>query len=800
MILGLISTSLAQVPFAKSSMDENITQSKQYKRQVDFASRRTGHENINPEWLKWQAWKKVRQSKNHRKNLAEWQNFGPDTVSGRMISIAFHPIDTNTFLVGSASGGLWRTTDYGQNWEPLTDEYFTMGVGAVAYNPKNPNSILIATGEGYGFGSEFTNGYGVLISHDGGNTWNTTILSATIDQYFAGMDVYWNPLDTNKIVVACSFGMYYSDDGGSTFAFTLDRIGGRMVPDPFDPDRIYFTARYYTATYPGGLYVSTDAGASWSLTGSGLPAPADFGYASIAVHPIYNNVIFVSVSNSTALGSGPLLGLYKSSDFGNTFTQVASTTDYFCYPPPYSHFCLGWYANTIVMSPADTNHLIAGGPRLWSSLDGGVTWNTIDVNPAGTDYAVHADHHQTVFHPYTGDLFDINDGGVNYSADYGANWTSISEGLITHQFYSIAFAQTDPDVVIGGTQDVGTFSTTTAHSGGWNNDFSGDSFDHLIDHTNENIWYGTGYINLQRVKTTNSGGSWFTINSGTSGVDQWRMPMEMHPNNSSTLLSANDDFIYKSTNAGNTWSTVSGFGSIGNFAYDQVDPDLVYASQLFGPDLYRSTDGGNNWVAIASPTTEAITDLSTDPSNYGTVYMSVGSFSANNQLYVSYDSGGSWSNITNNLPQVPTHSVEVSTYNFEEIYVGNELGVWVSTDRSSTWNDYNDGLPAAVVVEDLHFYAPDSTIRIGTYGRGYWRSKAVNQPVTLSEHVLSGLVVFPNPSPATFNLSFTTEFSIFDPSGRLINTGNGNLVNLQNHPPGVYFLKAGSQFVKLLVE
>lgn len=108
---------------------------------------------------------------------------------------------------------------------------------------------------------------------------------------------------------------------------------------------------------------------------------------------------------------------------------------------------------------------------------------------------VHPDHHQTIFHPITGDLFDCHDGGVNYSDDGGDSWQNISNGLITHQFYFIAFAQTDPDVVIGGTQDVGTFTTTNAHSGTWQNPVLGDGFGHVIAHDNSSIWYATSYIN-----------------------------------------------------------------------------------------------------------------------------------------------------------------------------------------------------------------------------------------------------------------------------------------------------------------
>ncbi|NOQ73902.1 MAG: T9SS type A sorting domain-containing protein [Crocinitomix sp.] len=798
-LIGFNATSFAQVDFGEPELDDALLQSKQYKRIDDYHAKRHT-DGQNGDWLKQQAWNEVL-ANSKRIDMEPWQNFGPDTVSGRIISIAFHPTDANTFLVGSASGGLWKTENYGETWFPITDAFLTMGIGAVAYNPQNPNSILIASGEGYGFGSEFTQGFGVYISHDGGNTWNETVIVAEFDQSFAGMDIYWNPVDTSKIAVASSFGQYFSEDGGYNYVYTLDRIGGRMMADPSDPNRVYFTARYYSADFPGGLYISDDSGESWALSGSGLPIPSLFGYTSIAIHPIATNIIYLAVSQSAVEGSGPMKGLFKSVDSGASFDEIPSTQDIFCYPAPYDYICQGWYDNTILMDPEDPNILYAGGTRMWKSINGGIDWENIDLNPEETAYAIHADHHQTIFHPITGDLFDCNDGGVNYSGDGGETWTSISNGLVTHQFYSIAFAETDPDVVIGGAQDVGTFISTNAHEGHWINPLSGDGFGHMISHTDADVWYGTSYINLQRFKTTNAGVDWFTINEGTSG-DQWRMPLEMHPIFHNVLLTSDNDFIYKSVNGGLVWSPVAAVGPIGTLEFDEQNPDLVYACDLFGSDMYRSIDGGNTWAILDSSPLGPITDIASDPLETGKVYVTVGSYGENNQLYLSENAGLTWSNISNNLPNVPTNTVAVSSYNNQEVYVGNDLGVWISLDGGINYEVFSAGLPAAIVVEDLHFYGPDTTVRIGTYGRGYWRTDAISKTyANLPSHEAktNQIFAYPNPSNNVFQLSQAIgEYVIYDQAGKFIVRQSDLMIDLSNYAQGVYFVRAENYRLKLV--
>ena len=787
LILSLNLT-LAQPDFGAPELDQNILESKQYRRAIDYQERRNTN-GVNGDWLRMQEWQNVLDSK-LRTNMDPWENFGPDTISGRIISIDFHPTDPNTFLVGAAAGGLWETNDYGNTWHCLTDEVMTMGVGAVAYNPQNPNTILIATGEGYGFGGEFTQGFGMFISYDSGDNWNATALTATFDQSFAGMDIIWHPTDTSIVNLACSFGVYQSSDGGINYTYTLDRLGARMMQDPQNPDRLYFTARYYSATYPGGFYVSTDAGVSWTLSGAGLPGANDFGYTAIDVHPTYNHIVYLTVSKSTLNGSGPLEGLFKSTDYGQTFTEIPTTQDMMCYHPPYQTICQGWYDNTILIDQSDTMTLYSGGTRLWKSTDEGINWVNIDVG--SPYYSVHPDHHQTIWHPLTGDLFDCNDGGVNFSSDGGTSWTNISNGLITHQFYSIAFAKTDPNVVVGGTQDVGTFTSKTAHSGGWNNDFSGDSFGHDISNDDAETWYATNFMNYQRRKTGNAGFTWFDINNGTSGADQWRMPIVVHPTDSDILMSANDNFIYKSTDAGSNWTAVAGYGPIGTIEWDVQNPDIVYAHDLSGSVIYQSIDGGDSWNSLGAPIGSPITDLAADPSTSGTVYATVGSFTSNNQVYVSYNAGLTWSNISNGLPSAPANTIAVSPYNYDEIYVGTDLGVWVSLDGGVSWQDFNDGLPAAVVVEDLHFYAPDTTIRIGTYGRGYWRTNALYQSyVELQNETTQSIDIFPNPSTGQFFLTNSVgAYQIFDQQGRLLFKGSELMIDLSNYPQGIYFFKS----------
>jgi len=800
---------IAQINYnvQKPTIHETTENHKQFKRVTDYSKNRKTTSILNPDWARWEEWLKIKnepQSKSSRSG--NWENFGPHNVSGRIISIAFHPTDSNTIYAGSAGGGLWKTTNNGLTWNPLTDFLPSLAIGAIAINPKNPNKILIATGEGYSLLTEFSSGIGILVSYDAGQTFSTTSFTAPLNQNFAGMDIAWSPKDTNKVCVATSFGVYFSPDGGISYTGTLNRLPSRMVMDPQHPDTLYLSARYYNASIPGGFYRSFNMGQTWSPIGTGLPNGNDFGYASISVNANYPNKLLLNISSSDFNGVGPMHGLYKSSNYGVSWTQIPTNVDIHCYPAPGNNICQGWFANTICYSKNDTNTIFAGGTRFWKSEDAGLTWLLKDTTLSSA-YALHVDHHQTLYHPLTGVLFDANDGGINYTNDDGTTWTSISNGLITHQFYTLSSAETDPEMVIGGTQDVGFFSNHQAHSTPiWNNRFNGDAFGNVIDYTDKNKWYATIFGQYKRVKSVNGGTNWSLLNNGTSADDQWRMPMVIHPSNPNILLSSNNNFMYKTIDGGLNWQTTSTFGYINCFEFDKISPNEVYASKLHTGIVYKSFDAGSTWAILANSPGAPITDIATDPNQTGIVYATVGSFASQDQVFKSIDGGLNWTNISNNFPLIPANTICINPYNSDIIYVGADLGVWESIDAGNTWLLYNNLTLPYVVIGDMHYYKPDSTLRVGTYGRGYWKIKTYPTNSSTSENYESTIISQKlNPNPAKKGTVFytvinskkpyNTTIKIHNSMGSLIFTQKIELINGESEIPllapkvaGIYFI------------
>jgi len=801
--LPLITFSQESIKKREADYPDNIWEIKQYKRAKDLYSNKDTTGVSNMEWARWEQWERLQSSNSRSTSLGNWQNFGPDTGSGRIISIAFHPTDSNTFYVGAASGGLWRTNDYGNTWHPLTDAYPSMAIGAIGINPLNPSKMIIATGEGYiAIGSEMTYGIGILISNDAGLTWNTTNVTTNLGAVFAGLDIYWSKNDTSNVCVATTWGILYSNDGGENYTSTLEVVPSRMVSDPQSPDTLYLTARYFNNNFLGGFYRSYDGGMTWTeLLGTGLPDGTQMGFTSIDVNPTFPNIIYVNVSASTSIGVGPSLGLFKSNDYGNTFTLAPTNDDLLCYTALSYTYCLGWYANTLLSSQTDSSTLYAGGVRLWKTIDGGSNWIMIDTLADGSSN-VHSDHHQTVFHPITGDLFDCHDGGVSFSSDQGLNWHSISDGLITYQYYSIAVSELAPEIVVGGTQDMGiTYSTNVHAPNTWNYLIYGDVFSSIISHTNPAVWYTTVYPVGGRMKTFNYGVNWWIIEGGITNGEQWRTSLAMHPANPSVLLTSSSDSIYKTTD-GTTWEAKGNIGNVSKIAYDKVNPNIIYANTMFAGDIHISINGGESWSTLVSSPGSPITDLETSPDTSGVLYATIGSFVNLNQLYVSTDFGVSWTNISNNLPNVPANSVVIDPFNTQNIYVGTDLGVWFSDNGGSNWEGFNHNLPY-VAVEDMHYLKADTTLRIGTYGRGYWESKAIN-PNTVTRFetrkiTQTQLVVFPNPTNDIVHFSgiaYNNKMKVllYDLLGNEIEnfTSANQTIDVVNLRNGIYILKISS--------
>jgi len=412
------------------------------------------------------------QNKLTKSNYDEsWVNLGTSSSAGgyagigRINCIAFHPADANTFWVGSPSGGLWETTDGGTSWTILNNNETVIGVSDIAIPSDfaTSNTIYIATGDRDG-GSMWSlgggqnadnNSAGVYKSTDGGTSWSATGLNFANSAGILVTSLLINPenstilyasvLDFNILVE----GIYKSTDSGdswtridpySPYFFVAD-----MVFKPGDPDTIYASSFGYSDGY---IFRSTDGGTTWPIV-----ATITGGYrVELAVTPNNSAVVYALMSN---LSDG-LLGVYKSTNSGASFSQVNTNTN---------QNMLGYYCNVIgetggqgsydlciAASPSDADIVYIGGVNTWKSTDGGVSWTNNNMWTQYTPYntcgspEVHADKHVLAFQNGT-TLFEGNDGGIYKTTNGGTDWTDLTNGMVISQIYRIGVSQTSVNTV-----------------------------------------------------------------------------------------------------------------------------------------------------------------------------------------------------------------------------------------------------------------------------------------------------------------------------------------------------------------
>ena len=266
------------------------------------------------------------------------------------------------------------------------------------------------------------------------------------------------------------------------------------------------------------------------------------------------------------------------------------------------------------------------------------------------------------------------------------------------------------------------------------------------------------------------------INNGISDSTWYYTPLVMDPVNPQILYTAGDFNIYKTINGGNQWTVSSAIPDIQILAIDKVNSNIIYASNRVWwkntiAKIYRTVDGGINWKQITCPaddiTGNYITDLESDPKKAGVLYATCFNYNPGRQLWKSLDTGNTWINITNNYPALPANSITINPHNTQHIYAGTDVGMYFSDDGGATWNDFNNNLPN-VSISDIHYFDGDSTIRIGTHGRGYWLTKAVDPSITsvsdIFENSINDIKLFPNPShdniTITYNITQKSNVSI----------------------------------------
>jgi photosystem II stability/assembly factor-like uncharacterized protein len=621
--------------------------------------------------------------------------------AGRTNVLEFDPTNPDIMYVGAAGGGVWKSEDAGQSWICLTDAFPVTGIADIAINPDNPLEIYAATGDGYGYeitwqsdedfwGGVYTSG--IMKTTDGGITWSPTGLSYEQNQLEIVQRVVLNPGDPAIVLAATRGGIYRSTDAGATFSLVSTV---HCYDFAFKPDDV-------NTVYSGGdkdILVSTDAGATWAVLADGI---LDNGRISIETTPANPNLIY-------AFSEG---GKFKRSvDNGLTWenmTKPSTKTSFY-----------GYYDTDFGVSDIDENALIAGGLEIVVSSNGADSWTNVSTwdgyNDA--DY-VHADGKCSKFYPGSNTtVFSTNDGGIFISTDFGESWTDLSDGLRIAQIYRLGTSLTNPDKVISGWQDNGS---NLWDGSTYRRVYGADGMEAAIDPLNENILYEeTQYGGLN--KSTDNGVTWNGISPG--GGD-WVTPYIIDPVDNDILYYGSSSSIYKSTNAGSSWSNVGGSfnGTLFALAVAPSNNQYVYGASL--TQVKVSKNGGSSWTDITAglPTSgNGFNYIAVDNNDPEHVYVALSAYSDGNKVYESSDAGTTWTNISGTLPNVPVNTIVYQPDSQDGIYVGTDLGVFYRDNTLSDWIPFMEGLPN-VMVHELEINTTNNKLYAATYGRGIWRS------------------------------------------------------------------------------
>ncbi len=722
-------------------------------------------------------------------DYTNWQN---SSGLGRVTAIGFHPTDTNTFFVGAASGGLWRTTDGGQTYIPLTD---TLGYETILkiYVPDNfpsTNTFYILAGQ-YSFGRGK-----IFKTTDGGQTWTMLSLGydfpvphtdpwseGGIDREFYLMfdndnpDIFYAKLYYSLNTYQQYNGWYKTTDGGDTWTALNHEIGRAFHPTNMN-------IQYYI-TDDGHFMKTTDGGNTWVQKydlGYALPFPTENNY-HISVSENQPDYVYFTTGDHVNI-----IGLYKSTDAGETFVQLI---DNITGPNLYGG-CNGNFTTPsttgpsgygeLTVNPINADDLYVGWFLDWHSNDGGITWSSLCNNRP------HPDKHYYGFQPVSNNFFEGNDGGV---AKYdGVNWINLSKQLPISQIYRIGVAQNTQGEYLFGTQDNGTFYHSSG-TGLWTEIAGGDGMDCAIDPNNDNIQYLSHQLgNFYRTvdKWVNSVS--ISDNYPSGFASGWVTPLELHPSNSNIFYILGNMLI-KTVDAGNSYNQIGTGGKA--FAVSPSNTNVIYKSNVITgvPTIYsleKTTDGGNTWVEIIDNF-----NLQYDPlinyilfnsNNSDTVWVLTESSSQNNLEYggvfKTNDGGQTWTDISAGLPD---NRFEVLVFNKQytagsEIYLGTYGGGSYVKRDDENWVPYMTGLTSSPVMDMEIYYDTinpnNSKIRAGTYGRGLWESDlyTVIAPVAgFTANPLTGV------EPLTVNF---TDTSTNNPTSWAWDFGDGGTSTAQN--------------------
>jgi len=658
---------------------------------------------------------------------------GPNAFAGRVSAIACSRTNSSLYYCTGADGGVWKTTNAGVSWSPLTDHMPTTAMGALALDPVNESIIYAGTGEA-NFANHSRPGVGFLRSTDAGATWSV-LGSAT----FAGRcisRILINPASTSTLYASVTRaggfpapaaakghpqangprGVFKSLDSGLTWTQLAGGLPALdctdMAMDPVDPATLYAAVGFIFGDAANGIYKSTNSGATWTKLAGGLPAAP--GRIALAIAPANRNRLYTLIANpaDAAGGGGSTLGAFRSDNAGVSWTSLPIGSIQATY---------GWYLCTVGVSPTDQSLVTMGGLQAGQSTNAGASWLSLGVP--------HVDIHAIVYDA-AGRLLIASDGGV-FRRD-GSSFTYLNGGLGTIQFYAgISTDPDDEDVVIGGTQDNGTLRRTSS-TVSWSPVLGGDGGWTQVDQTSPNIVYAESQGTGSFYKSTNFAAAFSFAGSGLSGRNCFLPPFLIDPEDSGRLIYGTER-LWESLDSASSWHplstdlTAGGIAAIRTLAIAPSDARYVYAATNDGRVQASSNFGVSFSIILQNqPGWPRVTrELFVDPSDPLTLYVA-GAGYGTVQVRRTRDAGLSWEVLDGDLPDLPVNVIAADTrYPTPRLYAGTDAGLYSSRDDGATWTLHTTTgggrLPNACVI-DLKLETARNRLIAATQGRGAWQT------------------------------------------------------------------------------
>jgi photosystem II stability/assembly factor-like uncharacterized protein len=722
-------------------------------------------------------------------------------VSGRVTAIAIDPSTPDTVYLGTAQGGVWKSTDNGVSWEPRTDNEVSLAIGALALDPHSPQVIYAGTGEG-NFSGDSYYGAGILKSVNGGGTW-TNLGNDAPDWMFSGNRFCRIIVDrtsgtpATRLFAATTNGLFRSTNGGVKWS----PLGAGLPTNTAATDIAHDASAnaLYVAFWGAGIYKSTNADAdspTFAQLNSGLPsatatAPNGVSRIALGISASNSSTVYALMANNDETPYDPqqdgapfnhaIDKFYVTTNSGASWSPIPLPLEPVTTVPGLVGIGgQGDYDIAINVDPTTPDIVYLSGISLWKAVKSGSTWTITDI---GDKY--HPDNHALTFRP--GNhlvLWAGSDGGVYRSPDGGTNWDdSVNKGLCIMQMEFIDQHPSSTAVIFSGTQDNGTeqYRGTPVF---YHAD-DGDGGYTIVNQSNPSNIVGTYYGTSPKLSTQGGKfGTWIPVDKGIGGTGAlFYPPVVACKTNASALALGTTVVNIDAAQGTSQWTTqVALPGLIDDKDFKEfvsslsyVNGSLVYAATNAGK-VYKLALSGTTWtvtvISDAPLPIANITDLTALTTAPATVVVAMNGFGYGHVWRGVVPAAGlaTWTDLSGDLPDIPVNAIVIDPANASRLFAGTDIGVFETANGGTTWRSISTsstGLPNCAVF-DLRLHEATRILRAATHGRGLWE-KLVDAPSTpaVDMYVRDNVMDTARVSPTLSGLAAT-----FDDPTRYVALGN----------------------------